>query len=261
MCNAALIFSWLMMKASNKREKDFLKAGWIYSGGSPFTSMSGIEKIIAEWPAEKVQCYYFCSLLLSGMHPTRKYPESWIAFGFCTCRDTEDEMDLARHYQQLLRSYSFKRLYAAFASSQLYDLLLAQKFGPQLQRSHPLLKDVLAMQPTMNLSVWNLKLFILRDSDEKDSESPPYPPSAVMVDYGFFNCKTEHDINVLKAIYTKLFKETNMQPMELHQACIEGKIYNFVAKWVKIPRKDKMQYKRLMKNNSGPELLETLVRS
>jgi hypothetical protein len=77
---------WGMKDAADKVGEDTLKAGWIYTGGSPTMAMSEIMKITAEWPVEKLKCYHLCALLLSKMHPSPDLSTLWISFGFCTCR-------------------------------------------------------------------------------------------------------------------------------------------------------------------------------
>lgn len=65
--------------------------------------------------------------------------------------------------------------------------------------------------------MWHLRLLVR--SPDIDT------PLQVTADYGFFNCKTVKETNSLKEIYGKLLESPTVDPMDLHAACIKGKIY------------------------------------
>jgi len=96
----------------------------------------------------------------------------------------------------------------------------------------------------MNKSVWDLKQFVVADMPDSD------PVPSVSVDYGFFNCRNEEEAAQLKEVYKKFFEEgSNGDPLKLHEACLQGKIYDYVRTTVKLKGKDKIPlFRRLMKN-------------
>lgn len=70
-------------------------------------------------------------------------------------------------------------------------------------------------------SVWYLKQYC--NIDEPD------PIGAVVVDYGFMNCHNPKDRLELKAIYQTFFERCRDE-MELHAACLQNKIFQYIKK-------------------------------
>ncbi|KAF8964282.1 hypothetical protein BDZ97DRAFT_2058653 [Flammula alnicola] len=224
---------------AEEKVAEMVRLGWLYSGGSPSATATEIKNITTSWPLRKHECLRMSALLLSQLHPG-PYDELWIPFGFCTC-DEESELDLGVLYKGLLRSSTFEEFYVAYDSSKLGDLFRSKGFGHDLSQ-HPFLEDVLARSPISNLSVWDLKQFILLDS----AGDPHQPGASISVDYGFINCKSRDEVEDLKAVYKAFFGRYTHNPPELHHACIEGRLYEYVGGVVKLTGKKK--YKRLMKN-------------
>ncbi|KAF9478203.1 hypothetical protein BDN70DRAFT_860497 [Pholiota conissans] len=226
-----------------------VNVGWAFSGGSPTISTPEITKILRKWPSSRRDCLEFCGLLLSDHHPCSA-EGIWITFGFCTCKDLQAAIDLSVLYQVLLRSCNFEGLVTAYEKSCLFDLLLKKchMSEPMIRALNPHLKEVLALSPAENRSVWYLKQFIIYTQEPVVHESDTYlrPCESVMVDYGFINCKSDDEFKGLKAIYKTLLEKTDAELPDLHQACFEGNLYEFVSKWVKITEKKK--YKSLMMN-------------
>jgi hypothetical protein len=150
-------------------------------------------------------------------------------------------MQLGITYRTLVMSCSFEEFYQAYDSNSLIQLfgsknINLEQFGLQLA-------DFLATAPRMNKSVWNLKQFVI--ADEPDS----VPVPSVKVDYGFFNCRNEEEVMQLKEVYKKVFEDTNGDPLKLHEACLQGKIYDYVRTTLKLKKKDQTPlFRRLMKN-------------
>lgn len=102
------------------------------------------------------------------------------------------------------------------------------------------LEDVLSgTGSTQTKSVWWLKMFVLVDPDKRIEPVP-----AVIVDYGFMNCKQPQDREDLKAIYKMFFESGKGDPIALHNAAVAGKIFEYVGGVVKLKNK----FRRLMKN-------------
>lgn len=64
------------------------------------------------------------------------------------------------------------------------------------------------------------------------------------MDYGFSNCKTEEENVELKDVYRTFFDLRDADPIKLHEAAIEGRLFEYVGGLVKLKKK----FRRLMKN-------------
>ncbi|KJA23304.1 hypothetical protein HYPSUDRAFT_1081302 [Hypholoma sublateritium FD-334 SS-4] len=95
-----------------------------------------------------------------------------------------------------------------------------------------------------SLSAWYLKQFVFDDLKENELDCDIVPISPVMKDYGFEHCETIEDFEGLKAVYRVLLKHTSCQPPDLHRACIEGRLYEYVSSLVRMD--DKEKYKQWM---------------
>ena len=81
---------------------------------------------------------------------------------------------------------------------------------------------------------------------EEDPRLEAGIPLAVVGHYGFANCKTLGDVKILRDVYKSFFTIRGANPLELHQACMRGEIYEYLA--AKLPLFDTSP-KRLFKNS------------
>ena len=217
---------------------------WRHIGGRPLpisTALNDIKIEKATWPRRKRDCFDLCELVLSDFHPSPSLC-IWLSFGFCTTRNQYDEMQLGIAYRTLVTSCSFEEFYQAYDSCSLVQLFSSKNINLEKFSLH--LADFLANAPLMNKSVWNLKQFVV--ADEQDS----VPVPSVKVDYGFINCRNEEEEVQLKEVYKNIFKEdSNADPLKMHEACLQGKIYDYVTTTLKLKEKDQGPlFRRLMKN-------------
>jgi len=214
---------------------------WRHIGGRPLpnsTALNDIKFEKATWPERKRDCFDLCQLVLSDLHPNPSLC-IWLSFGFCTTQHQYYEMQLGIAYRTLVMSCSFEEFYQAYDSCSLIQLFISKNINLEPFRSH--LADLLASR--MNKSVWNLKQFVV--ADEPDSD--PIPP--VRADYGFFNCRNKEEVVQLKEVYKKFFEDRNGDPLKLHEACLQGKIYDYVRTTLELKGKDqRLLFRRLMKN-------------
>ena len=154
-------------------------------------------------------------------------------FGFCVCRDERGERSVAALYKQLIARSTFNEFYHSYDTSGLIALFNAKGLGGAL-RNIPYLEDILR-NSSIKKSVWHLKAFVMA-RDAKLILSAAW-------DYGFFNCKTEDERAELKDVYTKYFQSPQANPIKLHEACLDGKLYEHVGCTVKLKKK----FNRLMK--------------
>jgi hypothetical protein len=211
-----------------------LLRAWRYAGGSPSSTREQIDVAKASWSQHKQECFFFCTLLLSSWHPSPDQA-AWLKFGFCVCRNEYSETPLAHLYRRLIAQSSFDEIYTAYESSELIALFDRKGFKHDREQIHHL-ADVLAGSPHMNKSVWDLKRHIVLE----DGCMIP----SIAVDYGFANCEGEGEMLELKEVYKQFFDHYDSDPIKLHEAVNEGRLFGYVGGFVKMKKK----FKRLMKN-------------
>ncbi|KAF2806940.1 uncharacterized protein BDZ99DRAFT_573630 [Mytilinidion resinicola] len=98
------------------------------------------------------------------------------------------------------------------------------------------LESFLSVPPSgPHKSVWGLKQFLAI------SQPTEYPPDAsIRFDYGFKNCRNFEETCTLMEIYKQLLQQAD--PLDLHEACLAGKLFEFAEKFHKI----KEEWRRLM---------------
>ena len=211
-----------------------LVRGWRYAGGSPTTPLEEMTQIRDTWPETKQNCFHFCALILSGLHPSRER-DLWVDFGFCAPQFECDEGSVARLYNKLITACTFDEFHTAFSSSSLIALFHAKNLGTDLRNIRHL-EDVLEHCSVSHKSVWDLKQYVL-------ARTICLVPS-VSMDYGFINCKSEEERIKLKEVYKAFFDLYDADPIGLHEAAIGGRLFDYVGGFMKLPKK----CKRLMKN-------------
>ncbi|KAF8204429.1 hypothetical protein K438DRAFT_1819839 [Mycena galopus ATCC 62051] len=224
---------------------EMMTRGWRYVRGRPNTDTQ--DKIAAEmasWSEEKRACQLLCNLILSQMHPSPEL-DIWVTFGFCACHDEEEERKLARVYAELIEfgKCTFEELYHAYHTSALTALFHSKGLRAQAE-AIPHLDEVLQKSPRVFHSVCYLKQLVMAQGEVAE------PIPSVTVDYGFVNCLNEAETSLLKDLYRQVFAlpRTRSDLMKLHEACIRGKLYDYVGHLVKLRKKDQKVFKRLLKN-------------
>lgn len=232
-----------------------------YDKAKPYLDIEDRNKTARELkPVAKGSSYnLLAGMLLRGTPNLRD--ENWYSFGFVTCHKGDEpwrweEGQLLDIYQLLLteddgssfyefhnrrrkitQPATFTQFWKAYESGTLIQLMDSK--GLRTLRSQlPFLEGFLSAPPGgPRPSVWNLKQF-LEINDPMDH--PPIRP--VHVDYGFMNCRTIEETCTLMEIYSNLFKKAS--PLDLHQACIAGKLFQFASGYVRM----KKEWKPLMRN-------------
>jgi hypothetical protein len=206
---------------------DMIMRAWRYAGGSPTTPLEELTKIQNTWPEKKQTCFQFCALLLSNWYPS---PEQnlWVDFGFCVSQSQSSEGLVSALYTRLIATCTFDEFYTAYSSSSLIALFRAKGLGSDL-RNIRYLEDVLEHCSVSHKSVWDLKQYVL-------AKKIRLVPS-IDEDYGFINCKSEEERNELKEVYKAFFDLRHADPIGLHEAAMEGKLFEYVGGFVKLPKK------------------------
>ncbi|KAI6000933.1 hypothetical protein EDC04DRAFT_1069347 [Pisolithus marmoratus] len=177
-------------------------------------------------PEAKRKSFLLYAMLLNGYHPNPSIQfdtiskELYFEFGFVTGCGSEGEQVLPWVYKSLIPKCSFTDFWTAFQSNNVVALMDAKGLGPMRRKVQHLEAFMKIGRNHWCPTVWHLRLFV--NSADVD------PPRHVTVDYGFFNCKTVEEKFSLKGVFKELLESSSVDPMELHAACIKGKLYDFV---------------------------------
>ncbi|KAI9855806.1 MAG: hypothetical protein M1813_009615 [Trichoglossum hirsutum] len=206
-------------------------------------------------PEAKETSYYLLAEMLLRISPN-PIERNWYSFGFVTCCRQGEESMLVDLYRLLLtesdgsffyefhnrrrgviQPATFTQIWKAYEAGTLIQLMNSKGLK-ELRSRLPFLEGFLSVPPAgPRPSVWDLKQF-LEISDPMDH--PPIP--SVNVDYGFINCRTFEETCTLMEIYGKVLKTAN--PLELHQACIAGDLFQFASGHVRMEER----WRSLMRN-------------
>ncbi|KAH7884981.1 hypothetical protein F5I97DRAFT_1311550 [Phlebopus sp. FC_14] len=192
-------------------------------------------------PQAKRLSFLLYGMLLNGYHPNPTQTEEviqtlYFTFGFCTGCGSQGEQELPRLYRTLISRCSFKEFWTAYESNSLISLFDAYRLSAERKRINHL-DTFLNRNSCEAPTVWRLRTFT--------QSTNTYPPHYLAVDYGFFNCDTVEERSALKNVYKDLLECPRADPMELHAACIKGKLYDFAKEY--LPRLEQ-RFVRLMKN-------------
>ncbi|KAI6000935.1 hypothetical protein EDC04DRAFT_3074700 [Pisolithus marmoratus] len=177
-------------------------------------------------PEAKRKSFLLYSMLLNGYHPNPTLSgtickDLYFEFGFVTGRGFEGEDVLPWVYGCLINICPFTLFWNAFKSQSLIALMDAKGLDSARKRVKHLDTFLKTKRNGYCPTVWHLRLFVYSlDVD---------PPSDVAVDYGFFNCRSVEEKFALKGIYKEILESPFVDPMELHAACIQGKLCDFVC--------------------------------
>ncbi|KAI5992173.1 hypothetical protein EDD15DRAFT_2577266 [Pisolithus albus] len=192
------------------------------------------------FPEAKRKSFILYAFLLNGHRPDpaiESQKDLYFEFGFVTGCGLEGERVLPWVYRSLISKCSFTEFWTAFELNNLVALMDAKGLGP-LRRGIQHLEAFLKINSNDSCpTVWRLRLFV------RSQDVDPLAP--VATDYGFFNCQTVEEKFALKGEYKELLESPNVDPMKLHAACIQGKLYDFARE-----HKPNLQqrFKRIMTN-------------
>jgi hypothetical protein len=179
-------------------------------------------------PVSKRDSLLLVAVLLENQIPDTQW-DAYYSFGFVVCRDKAERDVLRTIYTGLLcsageKTVSFEKLWQSLNENTLVKFLEGYHFG-LLRRKNPNLETFLSAPAYARMSVWRLVQFV-QIGDEPNVE--PFP--SIRRDYGFWytQCKNREDVQLLKSIYAKILQKE--PPIDLHKACIKGKLYEFGIK-------------------------------
>jgi hypothetical protein len=208
-------------------------------------------------PEAKREAFSFFAMIVNHWVPP---PETsvWYSFGFCTCRNAilpegqfiqyHSESALAGLYRSLLGTVpdksmerhfghiycqimdkprcSFTEFWKAYDRESLPSLFRKYGLEREMKQVTPHFAEFISSR-FVHPSVWRLinHLAALTEVEQDQEISPP-----IMADYGFMFCRSTRQKNALLKAYKKVLLVAD--PLDLHQACICGQLWNFCSRVV-----------------------------
>jgi hypothetical protein len=166
---------------------------------------------------------------------------AWHTFGFVTTHSECEERTLGGLYAAILTKASnsqaiFREIVQVVETNTLINLITTKEYGHILTQLSSSLVTFLATPPQGRSTVWRLKQFV---NDNSNTSPPPH----LQRDYGFKYCRQHDEVQHIKDVYWNLLK--TVDPMDLHNACVYGRLYEFAsARGCAVPKD-----RRLMQND------------
>ncbi|KAJ8092493.1 hypothetical protein PM082_023746 [Marasmius tenuissimus] len=209
---------------------------------------------VRSWSDEKKECFFHYGMILTGSRPP-PIMDIWVRAGYCVARNDYDEIEVSRIYTSLFRRCTLEEYQDASSSGTVYRLIT--KYGvlsgertmpggwdytdENDDLGSPMLRRLRLVWSTPHpYSVWYLKRCVLDDTIQ--------PTPAVIADYGFTNCKTPSERDALANKYRELFRARDFDEVKLHEACVQGQIFEYVTERVLMGKVERKVMKRLMWN-------------
>jgi len=205
---------------------------------------------------------------------TRERIPPHVDFGFCACRDAQEESRLASKYRTLFENRPFMEIVKAYEERKLFALLDlvgirgrdsdqavvgSEHVGRPSDDARSLsdddtfiagLADVLG-GPAIK-GVWYLKSATRSLGSGGIDAFRMNLPRQVGVDYGFLNCEDQDDpefFRFLARVYKEFF-EKGGDPLTLHAAFLKDEIAQLLISTVKVPNSEQNSCKKLTARRS-----------
>jgi len=166
----------------------------------------------------------------------------WTSFGFCTCRLEDfiqhDEAELGELYKLLMNKCTWTEFHCAYEGGTVEQLARRKGFTEKIAK---LKRSGIYLQPKP-YSVYGLKEYIAQGDTEVDPILP------VMWDYGYLRCRGAREKMQWRDTYKELFESKEHRDEQLHEACIKGKIFEYVKR---ILPKTPTSFQNLCLNSHG----------
>ena len=215
------------------------RLGWETIGRPSSDSDETIRSAIKGFTRPQVDCFLFIAFFSARVHPGPG-TKGWVLFGLCGCGSLGEEKFLVRQYKNLIHRVGFDVFCQAYESSSLPNLFSDN----ELEITNRFVLDVLAGSPIFYKTVWYLKDFVCAEHGEDEAL---YPIPSVDWDYGFFNCRNQHEIAALRKAYNQVLTRPGADPLALHEACVTGKLFEYVSRFANGVKSDR-KFRRLIRN-------------
>ncbi|KAH9939371.1 uncharacterized protein BXZ73DRAFT_43872 [Epithele typhae] len=225
--------------------------GWIHMGGDPKAPQAEIDASIRALSPRARFVHYAYIILFASELPAPQMP-AWLAFGFVTTSSEREVSELGMAYIELVHYCTFDEFLEAYNEGRMPGLFRQYRVALPKPR---VFEAMMGDKPDMFDSVWYLKAHvdILQVSKEDNAERFYDPkPATRCGDYGYDNVRDKAESKLLDELYLELFGKVQkgMDPLELHQACMDGKLVEYVSRFVKLGTHAAL-YKRLLNKRTS----------
>ncbi|KAH9939360.1 uncharacterized protein BXZ73DRAFT_43885 [Epithele typhae] len=228
---------------------------WIHAGGAPDAPKEEIEAAIHALSPRARLAHHTYTILLARELPMPLMP-AYLLFGFVTAGSGRELSELGKAYGALVRACAFDEFLAAFNAARVPALF--RTHGVALPPRPRAFEAMMSEREDAVESVWYLKAHvdILLAADAGDADPERFyerKPRAQCGDYGYCDVRDEGEAELLDELYVELFgkAQKGMDPLELHRACMDGKLVEYVGRFVELGTHAAV-YKRLLNKRRGP---------
>ncbi|KAJ8469312.1 hypothetical protein ONZ51_g9083 [Trametes cubensis] len=198
------------------------------------------------WGPSPNRAYF--ELWIQGLVPS-PFISEWMRYGFLSTFSEAEMSDLDLRYRYLFFHHSFEEFCAAYRTSGIPALFDRHSLPCSI-----LFRDVMSCTPWLPKTVWRLKYYIDLLAAVRGSRVGARLDltSAVASDYGFANCRTDGDAKLLSRIYTHYFSHPGTSPLDLHEACMEGTLLEYLEPFIEWKPTERTRCRKLLKNIYPP---------
>ncbi|KZS98748.1 hypothetical protein SISNIDRAFT_480360 [Sistotremastrum niveocremeum HHB9708] len=223
---------------------------WRQLGRPATDTLEDINKEIEGSTDDKRFCYQaYLTMLAAKCWPgpsppsVMSFPDVWLKLGFCAFPD-QYALPAQALYDALMASCTFDEFREAYSSSSLIALMDRKGLSAARRSMPDDFEVVLSQSPNWIAPVWHLKAWVLCQDRS--------PEPAVLIPYGFANCRDRSELRHLMKFYCKLFKEQLISPSRLHAAAENDDIFDYTVKItkLKIPKPERYFLERVLKTHN-----------
>ncbi|KAI0329665.1 hypothetical protein GY45DRAFT_1324804 [Cubamyces sp. BRFM 1775] len=181
-----------------------------------------------------------------SLHP---FTIEWLRYGFVATFSDPEAHELDLSYRYLFLHHSIDEFCAAYKSSGIPALFERHGLPCSI-----LFRDVMSCTPRLPKTVWQLKSHIDLLASLRGSQlgTALDVTSTVALDYGFANCRTDKDTELLSRIYTRYFSHPDTSPLDLHEACMDGALLEYLEPFIHWTPTERTRCRKLLKNIYPP---------
>ncbi|KAH9939338.1 uncharacterized protein BXZ73DRAFT_76049 [Epithele typhae] len=218
------------------------------------TTPEDIKTMLCSCPLDGTRhvCFFFYLSVLSRIPAIPPLP-TWVQFGFVAALSKAAQDAMGEAYTELAWACPFEDFFAAFEAGTMFSLFHRYNIVVSDAR---FFADVMSVPSSSGpKSVWYLKqhVDVVKERKMPVGWTGCAPlMAAYQIDYGYLNCHRPEDVGLLDDLYIRLFSkvEEGMDPMELHEACVERRLLEYVGRFVTVTP-HAMRYASLLKNPQG----------
>ncbi|KZS98805.1 hypothetical protein SISNIDRAFT_447623 [Sistotremastrum niveocremeum HHB9708] len=211
------------LEPMRERQEFRQKEVWKFiTRSSEEVSLKDIENEMKDWPADKVICHQHYIRTCTAPSPYPSVADWAVLFGFCVFKEgTQDHYFLHHLYLRLISRCTFDQFCAAFSSGGLLDLMDSMGLESARRELPTDCQTVISLSPLHIPTIWHLQS--LGDIHN------PFPQPAVLIPYGFANCRDADEVARLRRFWMSVLKDPNLSLEQLQTATENDRIYEYLA--------------------------------